>query len=963
MLLKNPNALKFNVSKKLSQLMRVIQLFSAQCADREFQIHYLQELYNPQIQQNLDIYRTRAAEIDSQIKSDQQALVNEIDSMYKNRYQDIKSELENYSVAASENIAQYQEKLLKDLDSIASQLKLITNGLEEKSNATETQCEEAKAKLSEEIKKLGEVQRQELLAHAKEAEKRLNQISEESEKKIKEVNEDHEKEMESVRDAFSKNADDFHDNVIKLRDLKTKVEMVKRTIESNRENVQQLIATRDAKVREGRKMVEQISNDIKDVGKSNEEKLKEFNDKMKEMGETHSIEVEKIKKEREEKQQDIKDKIDQARKSKEEEIERFRHEIDKKMEQIKTNSNSFDESLQDLINKNNSEIDTLQKKLEAASKAATLKEEQKHKEINAVKDEYERDLQKYQKEFDELVQSHQETINAALEHHIAAMKAETEKFEMELSEIQKQIDELKEKEGEQGKNQKQELQNLIEQKNQLITEHSSFLKEHLEKLENDQTNAKSLNETERQTINDESTKKKQEKQEKHEKKQIDITQKTETEYLALEKKTEGEYQSYIDKINEEYSKRDKIEALTKEYDLKIEEKMKILNSIGTEDTTNHPKFAELDKSIEELQTQKKDLDNIVSMQKASFIKENEMKIEQENQRHASEMGVENGSNDNEKMRIELMNSIEKAKKTEEEQKERSDKEAAEIKSQNEKEIDELTTQLNNAKDQSEVDQLTKNLANLKEEWEKEKETMKQTAKETISNLKMDIKRGDKEFEIDKQNVNIKKENQHNQYQMMLRNLDNDYDEIKRKHDKAVKEQRTLANNNTKQAKVNHSQRLDQMMADFEELKNQISKSNVTFHQQFGQNRNKLQSQLDEYVRENKEKLEKHRNGWLGMRDFYDEKIQVLMKDLEGVIKKYENMPPRPQEASQIETLQMQIKTITMQLQNALKELKESRTMLKKQEEEYNKRFGKGPKVGVFTVSSSAPASRAAIKHK
>ena len=46
---RNPEAIKYNVSKKLAQLNQVIMLLTAQREDRTLRKEYLRALYDPQI--------------------------------------------------------------------------------------------------------------------------------------------------------------------------------------------------------------------------------------------------------------------------------------------------------------------------------------------------------------------------------------------------------------------------------------------------------------------------------------------------------------------------------------------------------------------------------------------------------------------------------------------------------------------------------------------------------------------------------------------------------------------------------------------------------------------------------------------------------------------------------------------------------------------------------------------------
>ena len=90
-----------------------------------------------------------------------------------------------------------------------------------------------------------------------------------------------------------------------------------------------------------------------------------------------------------------------------------------------------------------------------------------------------------------------------------------------------------------------------------------------------------------------------------------------------------------------------------------------------------------------------------------------------------------------------------------------------------------------------------------------------------------------------------------------------------------------------------------------------------------------------------------KHDWIGMRDFYDEKIGVLVNERQKIIDMYEQRPPRHQDAEMIANLESNLKLAVSQVQTGVKELVEFKKLFVTQEKEYNRRFGRGPKVGTL----------------
>ena len=168
----NSKALKFNVSKKLSQLMKVIQLFESQIADRQFQMSYLHNTIDPQINKYLDDYRSYMDTYNSKVDAERKEVQQKIEKLYNHKYQTLKDDATAYITSAEANMKKYEEKILDDLADLQKQIKSIMNQMGNKTTAMETYCNNAKTEIDKQISKLQETYKKEVESHDTESKKK-----------------------------------------------------------------------------------------------------------------------------------------------------------------------------------------------------------------------------------------------------------------------------------------------------------------------------------------------------------------------------------------------------------------------------------------------------------------------------------------------------------------------------------------------------------------------------------------------------------------------------------------------------------------------------------------------------------------------------------------------------------------------------------------------------------------------
>ena len=119
--------------------------------------------------------------------------------------------------------------------------------------------------------------------------------------------------------------------------------------------------------------------------------------------------------------------------------------------------------------------------------------------------------------------------------------------------------------------------------------------------------------------------------------------------------------------------------------------------------------------------------------------------------------------------------------------------------------------------------------------------------------------------------------------------------------------------------MTHSNNMDKIMEELEKLKSEVIGGNSKMKEasQVIMSRNQVElMSLGEFC---KSQIEKHRSELLGMRGFYDEKVDVLVKQRD-ILRSTIEETARPEEAEQIVDLRKQLKTLNKKYTNLLIQL-------------------------------------------
>ena len=119
--MKNAKVIKFNLSKKLSQLNKVITFFKFQQADYDFEKEQLHKIYDRQIQDLLEKCCKEKESLKESIVSDEQTIIFDVDRVCQQRYEKMKNDFESM-VATSKVSHQTQLQNVQKEVSIYSKL-------------------------------------------------------------------------------------------------------------------------------------------------------------------------------------------------------------------------------------------------------------------------------------------------------------------------------------------------------------------------------------------------------------------------------------------------------------------------------------------------------------------------------------------------------------------------------------------------------------------------------------------------------------------------------------------------------------------------------------------------------------------------------------------------------------------------------------------------------------------------
>ena len=950
----NPKALKFNVSKKLGQLHKVIQLFRSQIADREYQLEYLHENYDPKINANLAEYKTKMEAIQKTADHETEEALEKIQKLYQRKQEMLVEEAKNYVTAATDNLEKFQEKMTGDIEEIAKQVKLCRTQLDNKMMAVDTFVDKAKKKLEADIKKMNETFKMEAKSHDEESKKKMDQLVADSKAKIEGLKEQHAKELDDLKKSFQGQTGAETKVVEKLRGLKQQLAHMRTVLAGTRDNVSDLIKTRKQQGTESRKRLADLAAELRKILDGHGLSLEQMNQDYEKGLEDNKKEIEEMKSEMEAKAREH----DEAKKKKQEDIEAALAQMKQDFEDAKmrnqSNFSSADEAMKALNEQHAKELEKIRAEHAQAAKDWEAKLAQKHKDVLALQDDLVRQHQKVVDELKQTKKKNEIDIQALEDIHKNEIQYQIGEFNKQLAEIQDQINAILEGGNAESQKSKGILQQLREEKGRILREYSeavaNYERTHAKTVEDlCNSNKGTIEEmTQKNAAELESTAKKDDAECDELKKKLD------DEYEKEKQKYEDQYKARIAEVEKGRQERSELEKVASDFMEKYQKQEAELNSIIAPDVKNTEMFQKLDAGISELEKQKVDLKSIIDTQKMALVKEWDSKIDQENERHSLRVVRSSVGTEKEQKRLALLQEIGDVSQFRKDEEQKLNAEIERLKQEHEKQVAVLSQQLLVEQSTEEASQLELEIARIRKDRNEQRDNIETSRNRMEIQLKQKIidekERHSKAMVV----VEDKIEESNAKKADAVKSLEQEMVDSKNRADNECADYQSKSEDAMKRSIETHIKKIESLVNDFENQKELLAKNGAAFQKKLKDMRSQNQSSIDEYIRRSKAEAEKREADWNEMRLFYDEKIAVLTKKRDEAIQVYEQRPPRQSEIDIIERLQNALQLKSTQLQTALKEYQEYRALMVHQEREYNSRFGKGPKVGVFALQPQPP---------
>lgn len=946
----NPKALKFNISKKLSQLMKVIQLFEGQIADREFQIEALHQSIDPQINQILDAYRINIEKFNSQADSEQIEAKQKIEKLYSYKYQTLKDDANAYVTAANSNMGKYEEKVFDDLSELQKQIKAIMNSIGNKTMAIETYANNAKIEVEKKLSNIQETYKKELLAHDQESQKKMQTLEEQSKLKIQKIEEDHKNEMNAIRQSFNGKGGSNQSVVDKMRQLKVKTDQLRKNLSDMKNNIKQLIDSRKKNGIDDRSRLKEVSNESQNLIANHKQAIEKIKSEIEGFKDKHKNDIEMMNHSLESQEIQHEMDIQKAELKKRDTIKMLNDEYEEAQQLLKNTFDSYGDSVKDLMTKHQLELEKIADQHERAVKEGEILLSQKHRDIVAIQEQQAREYARASEQLDEAKKMHEKQIKSLGAEQANEINAENQKFDKISKSIQDDIDNLLAGGNNEMKKFKDILQSLRDEKEKIMNDYSLEVNEYDAEHERKVAEIQNSNKEEIEKLIKEKSDQVNARQVQYDQEYEKLKETLNAEYENQQKKYQEDFENKMKNLGETRNDKSQIDSKIKKYQMEYEKEESKLNSIQAPEIENNPMFQVFDRSIAELNNQKDDVRQIIEVQKKHLEDEWKTKFDQENDRHSLHVVRNSMGTEREQKRLALLQEIGDVKAQLKEEEARLNDIIHKLTKEHEMIMGKLNERLVESKNTDEIDSLKNDIENLKKQSETNKTNSTNSFENKCKMSQSHISEENEQYEKEMKQIKEKIAQTKTRFEAASKDIENKLNETAQSSEIAIASFSKQTEEKLKKAIQDHLLEMEGVKKQYENLKEELIKSNTMYQKKMTSKKAMNQSSIDEYNRSSQTDLEKRSKDWNEMRKFYDEKISVLTKKREEAIQQFEKRPPRQSELDIIEKLQVNLQTRTMQLKNALKELTEYRTMLVKQEKEYNSRFGKGPKVGILSTT-------------
>lgn len=939
---RNPEALKFNVCKKLAQLNRVILLFKGQEADRIWKCKCLYDIYDPKIKQTLMEYSEDMQKINEEVSVMGKEIMDKIETDYRAKHAKFREDFQVFVNNLAEENQKKIDDVIVDVTSSKTLFETLKQGLVKRSATFEQEIEELKQQLKDKLRDSKEKMKKEIETVDNETNTRLAQLKSQFDEKQKHMKQEYEQELARIRKEATDNDDTasrqlkFIDDVkARMKSLKNEMKRLKSELKGSKTETHKFLTER-------KDFVASFCKDMKEDIETNKGIKHEFEDKMQKAFKEWKEEEQTLKEESKAKQMESDKEFEKMNVERMKMLDEMKAELEKIRKDFEFGQEQTGVSLTVLKEDYAKQIAELEKNLESARVSAQKKLEEIKKKVESrvkacqEKEELERQKNKIRKEeFEKLISE----LEASLQKQTEDIKAQ---FKIELDALDAKMGEMA---GASEKTQEKklaELDLLKRQKDELIAKHKSELASLDEECENDVKSLREKHEKELKAFNESQNANLDEEKRKVTKEIEEKKTEQETQKKNLIQKLSDLHEKTISEIeNQGYSK-EEYQDMEKEFEAESKRLTKILDGTNAP-AADQDQFREMNQEIDSLENELQILKQKIDESRNALIQNYNDKIDEENKRHDAATKPTHSGRGRKQVLQSITQQIEAVKSELAEEIKSFEETKRKLDDIHNSRMSDIQSEKQKLDDQSEIDSLKSQLANWQNELAKADESRKievsqQEARNSelsahyqqqIHDLELQIKSIEEAFLKQKEQIDEDRTTS-------LANIDDLYNTEMRTFKETIstmlKNHEIQKNNAIAQQKAIKQSQLDMDDEFAKELNREFAR---------GENR------VTDLERSQNEEARKRDEEWNGMLGFYTERIGVLTAQLEKAKHLLDNCPPRQCDLDTIAKLENTLRIVKTQLGNSLTDLKQYRSMLVEQERKYNKAFGVSPKVGVM----------------
>lgn len=949
---KRPTALKFNVNKKLSQLMKVIQFFQSQLSEQRYQKDYLNNYFNPLINETLDGYRSFAAKSSEEVQKIAVVVNEKIEKQFKEKILTLQSDHKAYVDANRSNLSKFESKIESDAQDIIKAIEELNNQFLKEQDAFSKKADQFPQDLEKILQSENDKFKNEMDELDKESKRRLDELKATTKKNLEELEQQHKKDMDELKNNNDPNNKKSSAISKKVTALKQKAQTLKETMESYRQNIGDLQNQNQKHLRELRERIKAESNELSNYEKEQRSKLDMQKEKIKLLQEEYSNKLETQQNILKSNQEMHKESISEARNNAKKEVDEMKIKFSDESQRLRNQYDDLDAAFQDLVKKYEEELNKVKQKHENFITQSNAKLKDKSNEIEVMIQENQQETQKLENELKLLSQEFEDKKSKENAKHEENIKKENERYENKKKEILSKQDASSQGMENETREKTRQLNEILSKIDSLRQQFDKEISDYEEETKNLCENQSIENDQKFVAFSDEQKEKIEELKTNNQLEIVEMINNNNHEKENILMKLSEEYQKTIDDIRENGLSKTEIPEFVAKYKEIFDKENLKLNGMGE---LPEEDFSNLDNEIKMLEMKLDDQARKDAAEKQEIISQFEQKTIEENERHSKHMeSIPPPPDENEL--AEITKQIENEKNLKENDDKHWNEKISDLKKDFAEKDAELDEKLEKLNDKSEIENLENQISALKEELEKLNQEASLSVEMRAEEHKKKLANEKEKFEQTKQKLDEEMSQLYHKHNEDKLNLQNDLKDSIARESTALENAKDLAEKMKLAEKREFERTKSQLLHDIEESKKALSIQEDGIEKALSNNSARRKSEEKVFIEEKEEIIRGILKEWDAMRIFYDEKIDVLQGRIDTARRKMETMSPRPQDKALIDKLTNDLSLVTYRLKNAALEFKKARELTMTQEKVYNGQFGQHMKVGV-----ALPVSKSSMK--